>query len=348
MKLDEIFTFENIYKAHKKCRNSKQHKGEVIRFEVNLSVTISDLIKNILNKKYKLGKYKQFMIYDPKERLIEALPYKDRVVLMCFCKNSLIPRIEKKLIYDNVACRVGKGQKLGMDRISHFLKKEYRRIGSNDFYYLKCDIKKYFPSINHDILLQKLKAIGFSKDEMWLIEKFVRDQPNNLDVGLAHGNQSSQWFALFYLNSVDRLIREKLKIKSYVRYMDDMILIHESKEYLQQCKVEIERLCNQELDLSLNKKTQIGKVSNGIDFIGFKHILSNSGKVIVKMRGSSKVRLKRNLKNILKLKERGIVDNEYVSVRKNAFFSHIKDTKESLNLKNKVNPKNISNLENVK
>lgn len=98
-----------MYIAHKKSRNSKQHKGEVIRFEINLSVNISNLIKDICNKKYKLGKYNQFMIYDPKERLIESLPYKDRVVLQCFCKYSLAPRIEKTLIYDNVACRVNKG-----------------------------------------------------------------------------------------------------------------------------------------------------------------------------------------------------------------------------------------------
>ena len=115
MELSKIFTFENLYKAHKHCRNSKQHKGEVIRFEINLSANISNLVRDIQTKKYKLGDYKQFMIYDPKERLIEALPYKDRVVLWCFCKNSLEPRIQKRLIYDNVACRVGKGTKFTME-----------------------------------------------------------------------------------------------------------------------------------------------------------------------------------------------------------------------------------------
>ena len=80
MKLEDIFTFENIYEAHKKCRKSKQHKGEVIRFEVNLSENIYKLINEIITKKYKVGKYKQFIIYEPKKRLIEALPYKDRVL----------------------------------------------------------------------------------------------------------------------------------------------------------------------------------------------------------------------------------------------------------------------------
>ena len=111
MKLEEIFTFENLYKAYKNCRKSKQHKGEVIRFETNLSFNLNELIKELTTKKYKLGKYKKFYIYEPKERLIEALPFKDRVVVRCFCDVSLKPKIEKKLIYDNSACRKGKGKR---------------------------------------------------------------------------------------------------------------------------------------------------------------------------------------------------------------------------------------------
>lgn len=336
MKLNEIFTFENLYEAHKKCRNSKQHKGEVIRFEINLSENITNLVKDIQSKKYKIGNYKKFMIYDPKERLIEALPYKDRVVIRCFCDYSISPRIEKSLIYDNVACRKGKGTKFGVDRLNYFLKREYLKENNNEIYYLKCDIRKYFPSINHEILLKKLKGLGFSKGEMYLIEKFTREQPDNDNVGLALGNQSSQWFALFYLNSVDRLIKEKLRVKSYIRYMDDMILIHRDKKYLQKCKDEIEKLCNNELNLFLNQKTGIGKVSNGIDFLGFRHILNSKGKVIRKLRGTAKIRLKRYLKTLDKLEQKGIIDAEYVYLRKNAFYAHIKDSNESINFKSKV------------
>ncbi len=109
MKLEEIFTFENLYRAYIECRKSKQHKGEVIRFETNLSNNISTLLKSIKTKKYKLGKYKEFLIYEPKKRIIEALPFKDRVVIKCFCDVVLKNKIEKKLIYDNAACRKNKG-----------------------------------------------------------------------------------------------------------------------------------------------------------------------------------------------------------------------------------------------
>ncbi len=323
MRLEEIFTFENIYEAHKKCRKSKQHKGEVIRFEVNLSENIYKLVNEIKTRKYKVGKYKQFIIYEPKKRLIEALPYRDRVMLMCFCEHSLIPRLDKKLIYDNVACRKNKGTLFGMDRLKHFLKKEFFKENNNKIYYLKCDIRKYFPSINHNILLSKLKKAGFSEDEMWFLEKIIREQPNSIERGLPLGNQSSQWFAIFYLNSLDRFIKEKLQIKGYIRYMDDFILIHRDKKYLQYCLKEINKVCNNELDLELNEKTQIGLVSNGIDFLGFRHTLTDSGKVIRKLRLSAKKRLRKHLKILIKLRKKGLIDDEYVAMRKNAFYAHI-------------------------
>lgn len=123
MKLDEIFTFENLYSAYKNCRMSKQHKGEVIRFESNLAVNLNNLNKELTTKNYKLGNYKKFYIYEPKERLIEALTFKDRVIVRCFCDVCLKPKIEKKLIYDNCACRKGKGTTFAIDGLHKFLKK---------------------------------------------------------------------------------------------------------------------------------------------------------------------------------------------------------------------------------
>lgn len=336
MKLEEIFTFENLYDAHTKCRRSKQQKGEVIRFETNLSTNLTKIIKDISTKKYELGSYKKFIIYEPKERIIEAPPYKDRVVIRCFCDNCLKKKIEPKLIYDNAACRQGKGTMFAIERLEKFLRSTYIKRKNNDFYYLKCDIKKYFPSINHHILLEILTNIGFSKEEMSFIKKLVKANPTDIDIGLPLGNQSSQWFALVYLNSLDRFIKEKLKVKHYVRYMDDMIIIHGDKQFLQNCKTKIELFCNNNLLLSLNQKTQIGKVSDGIDFLGYRHILTPTGKINRKLRGTSKKRMQKHLKTLNKLKEKEIVDADYVSIRKKAFYNHVKSTSESKNFKNKL------------
>lgn len=333
MKLDEIFTFENLYSAYKNCRMSKQHKGEVIRFESNLAVNLNNLNKELTTKNYKLGNYKKFYIYEPKERLIEALPFKDRVVVRCFCNVSLKPKIERKLIYDNCACRKGKGTTFAIDRLHKFLRKEYLKENNDNVYFLKCDIRKYFPSINHEILIDLLEEVGFSDDEMWLIKKLIKEQPDNATIGSPLGNQSSQWFALLYLNKIDHYIKEQLGIKCYVRYMDDMILVHRDKKYLSECKNKIKKLCNDLLDLELNEKTQIGMVKNGIDFLGYRHILSSSGKIIIKLRYSSKKRLKKHLKTVNKLYNKGIVDDEYVYQRKNSFYNYIKGTNESTKLK---------------
>ncbi len=334
MTVEEIFTFENLYDAYKHCRLGKQHKGEVIRFETNLAVQLNDLRKDLKSKTYQLGNYKTFHIYEPKERLIEALPFKDRVVIRCFCDVCLKPKIEPKLIYDNCACRRGgKGTAFAIRRLHQFLRSVYFEEKTNQFYFLKCDIRKYFPNINHDTLIHLLEELKFSKDEMWMNEKLIKEQPDHSSLGLPLGNQSSQWFALLYLNKIDHFIKEQLKIKYYVRYMDDMILVHPNKVYLAKCKQEIKKMCKDLLQLELNEKTQIGIVKNGIDFLGYRHMVSKTGKIIVKIRSSSKQRMKKHLKTLNKLYQKNIVDEDYVYLRKNAFYNHIKDTNENKKFK---------------
>lgn len=208
------------------------------------------------------------------------------------------------------------------------MQKEYFKNNDNKVYYLKCDIRKYFPSINHNILINNLKRIDFTGDEFWFIKKIINEQPDNLERGLALGNQSSQWFALYYLDKIDRLIKEELQIKRYVRYMDDFILLHRDKKYLQYCLEKINKVCIEKLDLELNQKTQIGLAYNGIDFLGFNHILTNSGKVIRKLRFSSKQRMRKHIKIIRKLKDKSKIDEEYVGMRINAFKAHLKHSNE--------------------
>lgn len=324
MNLQSIFSFENMMAAHKCCRLGKQHKRGTVMFEIELGNNIVKLIKDLAARKYKLGKYKAFKVYDPKVRLIEALPYKDRVVLMCFCKNAMEPRLEERLIYDNAASRTGKGTDFAQNRLHGFMRKLYINSQSNGGYYLKCDISKYFQNIDHDILLAKLRKCGFSEDEMWFMEMVVRSHGEK---GIPLGNQTSQWFALLYLDEVDRLVKEKLRVPYYTRYMDDFVLLSENKAFLQKCKNEIERVCAEKLNLKLNAKTQIGKLADGIDFLGFNHKLTKSGKVVKEMRASSKIRQRRYLKTISRYYLDDVLDDNYLNIRINAFKSHLKGTK---------------------
>ena len=334
MELEDIFTFENLLEAHKLCRLSKQHKHATIMFELEAGTAISSLAAELKAKTYRLGKYKRFKVYDPKERIIEALPYKDRVALMCFCKNSLEPRLEKRLIYDNAASRVGRGTDFAIGRLHGFMRRLHVNTRGGDIYFLKCDISKYFASIDHDILLSKLGACGFSEGEMWFMELVIRSYGSS---GVPLGNQTSQWFALLYLDEIDRLVKEKLRVKSYVRYMDDFILLSEDKGLLRECKAEIARTCGQDLKLRLNAKTQIGRLKNGLDFLGFNHRLLETGKIVRVMRAAAKRRQRHYIKTISRYYLDDIVDDEYLGARQAAFRAHLKGTKQKKFVDNEMN-----------
>lgn len=334
MTLAEIFSFENLMAAHKLCRQSKQHKRGAIMFEIELGRNLAKLADELAQKKYKLGKYRHFTIYDPKKRLIEALPYKDRVVLMCFCKNAVEPRLEKRLVYDNAASRSGKGTDFAIGRLYGFMKKLYINNGGKELYFLKCDIAKYFQNINQDILLQKLAKCGFSDEEMYFLQLVIKSHGTQ---GLPLGNQTSQWFALLYLDEVDRLVKERLRARYYVRYMDDFVLLSEDKEFLRFCRNEIQTVCAEKLQLRLNNKTQIGKLANGLDFLGFNHRLLPSGKIVKRMRMASRKRQNHYLKTISYYYLDGILDEEYLDIRCNAFKAHMKGTSDWKYVRNRLN-----------
>jgi len=140
----------------------------------------------------------------------------------------------------------------------------------------------------------------FKTDVFNLLCLIIDSYETTKGAGLPLGNQTSQWFALYYLDVVDRLIKEKLRIKYYVRYMDDFVLLHHDKEYLRDCLNEIQRVCNDDLKIELNNKTQIFPVKNGVDYLGWHFYLSETGKVIRKLRTSNKKRLKRRLRLLQK------------------------------------------------
>ncbi|MCL2540032.1 MAG: reverse transcriptase/maturase family protein [Firmicutes bacterium] len=321
----DSFSFDNLLKSHKKCRLSKQHKTEVIRFEINLGINLVKLSNDLASGKYNVGRYKEFMVYDPKKRLIEALSYRDRIVQMTLCRQVLEPALEPKLIYDNAACRKGKGTLFSVNRLQSFLFNYYlSNERKADGYALKCDIAKYFASINHGILFRQLNKCGFDEQSMSLIQKVISSRNAETGVGLPLGNQTSQWFALLYLNGLDHFIKEKLRIKYYIRYMDDFVLIHNSKDYLKHCKSEIDKFLAGKLELKLNAKTQITRLKDGIDFLGFRHILTDTGKVVRLLRQQYKLGLKRKLKKLGYLKARAMVDDNYVLQRVNAYKAHVK------------------------
>ncbi len=310
---DQIFSFKNLYKAHMKARRSKRHKCEVILYEMNLGENLTKLEKELINETYKIKGYYKFMINDPKLREIQALSYEDRIVQKALCDGFLSEYLERRLIYDNAACRKDKGTDFARERLKFFLRRYYKTYG-NSGYVLKMDIRKYFDSIDHLILKDKFNKV---KDERIkeLLYEIVDSYEKTSNKGLPMGNQTSQWFALYYLDGVDRLIKENLRIEYYTRYMDDMILIHHNKEYLNYCLNEIKLILNK-LKLELNDKTEITPITHGIEYLGFRFYLLSTGKINLRLRSSSKRRIVNKYKKVinnnkLSLEYKRQVDNSY-------------------------------------
>ena len=296
---EKVYCFKNIYKAYKATIKGKRSRGEAITFEADLSLNLWNLYYELEHHTYQLSRYYFFQVYGPKVREIQALSLRDRVVQHSRCDNVLRPYFDQRLIYDCAACREGKGTRFATDRLTLFLREYYKKNGTGG-YILKFDIRKFFDSIDHEMLKQKLAALPDEdiKELLWhIIDSFQKnDVTQQRARGLPLGNQSSQWVALWYLNGLDRLIKEKLHIKFYSRYMDDGILIHESREYLQECLTQMKIYVEQELRLEFNEKTQIFPISQGADYLGFRIYLTENGKVIRRFCTSNKKRWKRRMK----------------------------------------------------
>lgn len=309
---EKIYAFENLYQAHRKARRGKRWKGDVIEYELDMANQFYILQYLLHKRQYKPLSYRQFTIHDPKERHIHALHYRDRIVQHSLCDYVIEPYMEKHLIFDNAAGRKGKGTHFAMDRLSGFFRDYVKKHGTAG-YILKFDIHKYYDSMDHDILYRLCKkAFGYDADLLSLLKVIIDSYEGQSGKGIPLGNQTSTWFALYYLDGLDRLIKEKLQVKHYVRYMDDGILLHHDREYLRDCLRQMTDYIEQERRLSFNEKTQIMPMSQGVDFLGFHFYLAETGKVVRRLRASNKKRMKRKLKRFRHAYREGKITQEAV------------------------------------
>lgn len=294
MNYEEVFTFENLYKSHLKSRLSKRDKREVIEFEMNLGSNLMKLFYELKTNKYKITGYNTFYIYEPKERKVDALNYRDRIVQHCLCDYYLTSFLEHRLIYDNAATRIGKGTDFARRRLKHFYYDYFNKFKNNDGYVLKCDIHHFFESIDHNKLKEVLKKDISDNNILKLLFKIINSYEYENDKGLPIGNQTSQAFAIRYLDEMDRVIKEKYRIKYYIRYMDDFILVHKSKEYLVKVLDAIKEVIGK-YDLELNSKTRIYKLKESVEFLGFSYRLYDNGKITMKLNAVRRCRFKNNV-----------------------------------------------------
>lgn len=318
---EKLTEFSAVYKAYRKTAKGKHSYAEVISYESSLHMHLWYLQQRLFLRQFTLGKYHKFMIYDPKVREIQALSFSDRVFQQLLCEEILKPYLDNRLIYDNAACREGKGTHFALNRFTIFLRDHFKNHGTEG-YILKFDIRKYFDSIDHEILKGKLSK--FPDEEVKeLLYHIVDSFEKSPGKGLPMGNQSSQWFALYYLDRLDRFIKENLRVKHYVRYMDDGVLVLESRESAREC-LRLMREVLAEDKLEFNEKTQIFPITQGCDFLGWHFYLTDSGKVIKKLRNSNKKRFKRRIKAYQKKYESGEMDFDDISKRLKSYRGHLK------------------------
>lgn len=257
----EICKIENIILAFNEvCRNTK-NKKKVQNYKQYKSIYISRIFNVLNNKNYKVGKYNIFTIYEPKERRIVSQNLQDKVINHLVARYILYPAIMPCLIDQNVASRKGKGTRKGLEYASIYNTK--CKIKYKNYYILKFDISKFFASIDQEILKEKIKKRIKDKDALDIVFKIIDSE----EQGLGIGSMTSQCLAIFYLNDLDHFIKEKLKIKYYIRYQDDGLIFHESKEYIKFCFKEIKEFLNKE-HLKLNNKSRIYRNTNNFIFLG--------------------------------------------------------------------------------
>lgn len=311
---DLLDTYENII-----YKNSK-NKQKVIAFEKHKMTILYNIYTSINNETYKQSGYNIFLIKRPKHRIVMSLNISDKIVNHYVTIKYLIPTLEKYLDYRNIATRKDMGNDYGIKLIKKYLEtnKKYSK-----FYILKLDIKKYFYNIDHNILENMIKD-KFDKPIFDFICRII-ESTNAPDInikinniknnafkykynkaidnlpfykygkGLPIGNMTSQFFAIYYLSSLDHYIIHDLHLKYFIRYMDDFVIIHHNKNYLKKCKDIIEFKLNNEFKLELNEKSRIYSSKEGFDFLGYNFKIINN-KTIMKVSTKTYNAIKNNIK----------------------------------------------------
>ena len=317
---EKVCSFEELYLAMEKCKKGVMWKGSVAGYVKNGLVNCYTLNNQLMDGTYKIDRYSYFNIAVPKVRDIVSTRMKDRVFQRSLSKNYLYEKMTKGLIYDNPACQIGGGTDFTMRRMTCHLQRFFKLHGIEG-YVLQCDIANYFGSTHHDIAKD---VVVKRVDNAWAtMHAFnIIDSFGTKGVGMGLGSEVTQLIQLAVLDDLDHFIKEELGIKQYIRYMDDFILIHPDKEYLQYCKLRIiEELAKIKLKLNL-KKSQLYPLKRGINFLGFRFLLTDTGKVIKKINKENVSDERRKLRKLKALVDKGVLIKADVNQCYESWKSH--------------------------
>lgn len=306
-------TFEKFLNAYYKSIKGKKNKEEILNFYLNLETNLINIMDDVRNFNYKTSKYKEFVIYEPKKRIIRCLPFKDRIVQTWYVENFIKPYFVPRFIYDSYACINERGTHKAIYRLQKFMK--IMRSKYNNYYVIKFDIKHFFDSIDKDILFKIISNYISDKSLLRFTYEIINSDSKS---GLPIGNYTSQYFANIYLNELDHYIKDVLKTKYYLRYMDDFVILVKDKVYARHIYNSVDIFVNNKLNLELNKKSRYYPNRLGIDFCGYKVYED-----YIKVRKRCIKKIKGKIKVWNYLYEKNLFDEKHFILSFNSFLGHI-------------------------
>lgn len=267
-KFEDIISLENLLEAWQEFLPGKSKRKDVQEFRAKLMDNILNLHHDLVYHKYEHGGYEAFKVHDPKTRNIHKATVRDRLLHHAIYR-QLYPFFDKTFIFDSYSCRIEKGTHKAISRFNQlFLKVSKNNMGS--CWVLKGDIRKFFASINHEILINILKDYIPDENIIWLLTKVIDSFNFETGKGLPLGNLTSQLFANVYLNEFDRFIKHKIKAKFYIRYADDFVIMSDSRDWLENKVPIIKEFLWTNLNLEIHpNKIYIKTIASGVDFLGW-------------------------------------------------------------------------------
>ena len=268
---NDIISLDNLYKAWREFVRGKKLKNDVALFSLNLSANIYLLHLDLKNKTYVHGGYYAFNISDPKPRNIHKAIVRDRLLHHAIYR-ILYPYFDRKFIADSYSCRLNKGTHKALERFKK-LAGQASRNHTKTLWVLKCDVRKFFASIDHEVLEQILAKFISDQDVLWLLEKVIGSFHSTAKgKGLPLGNLTSQLLVNIYLNEFDQFVKHRLKAKHYLRYADDFVIFSQDKRELENILPAIESFLVIKLKLKLHpNKVSTTTIASGVDFLGWVH-----------------------------------------------------------------------------
>lgn len=287
----------------RKCQRGVRWKPSVKDFVINAPEEIFKMHDRLDKDRWINGTPRPIKITYPKKRDGLSIPFVDRVYQRSINDNILYPEMSKHFIFDNCACQTGKGTDFARRRLKEKLRKFYTHYGLSG-YVLQIDIKEYFKHISHSIVIDKFSRY-IPDDICGMISGVLEKQHIRGTDGYNPGSQMVQIAALSALNDLDHFIKEQLHIKVYLRYNDDFLIVHESKDYLEGCLIRIREILESYGFILNEKKTTIRKLSKGFRFLGFDYRITESGRIIMLLNGDNTKHQRKKLRRMVNKSKRG-------------------------------------------